>query len=257
MSPSAQQATDATGPDSTAPPTEAKAKSAFSTSDMKPANKPMLVHQRWKAKQAIAREEEARAKEGKTKADGRAYGGRGGSMWVWAVARWMVWAVLGSVFLSRAVTNTWFWGHGSKYDSLDKVCSQPLIKSTTSPSQVQPSPANFVRPPALRTRARPQIRHLVIPPPPQHLSLAQLARHDGSDPRFPVYVALDGDVYDVSRGNGLKSYGPGGAYHFFAGRDAARAYVTGCFSDPAHLTYDTRGLDDGQLGVSTKDAGLT
>jgi len=42
-------------------------------------------------------------------------------------------------------------------------------------------------------------------------------------------------------------YGPGGAYGFFSGKAAARAFVTGCFKDD--LTHDIRGLDPTQLAV--------
>ncbi|QRW15987.1 cytochrome b5 [Rhizoctonia solani] len=76
-------------------------------------------------------------------------------------------------------------------------------------------------------------------------SEAQLAKFDGSDPLKPVYIAIDGDVYDVSEGRRI--YGPGGSYHSFAGKDAARAYTTGCFQ--THLTHDTRGLNEKELGV--------
>lgn len=53
-------------------------------------------------------------------------------------------------------------------------------------------------------------------------------------------MAVNGTVFDVSA-NKL-TYGPGGSYHFFAGRDATRAYVTGCFLDD--LTPDLRGVEE-------------
>lgn len=93
---------------------------------MKTANKPMLVHQRWKAKQAAAAAAEAGEKEGKRKADGTAYvrGGAtssSGTGWVGQVVRVIVGAVLASVFLSRAITNTWVWGYTTNYNSIDQV----------------------------------------------------------------------------------------------------------------------------------------
>jgi len=83
-----------------------------------------------------------------------------------------------------------------------------------------------------------------------------LAQYDGSDPNKPIYLAIEylyfakclinsGDVYDVSANRRI--YGPGGGYGFFAGRDAARAFVTGCFKED--LTHDIRGLDPRQLEV--------
>jgi predicted heme/steroid binding protein len=81
--------------------------------------------------------------------------------------------------------------------------------------------------------------------PERLLTETELARYDGSDPTSPIYVALDGSVFDVT--SGRATYGPGGAYHHFAGRDAARAFITGCFK--THLTHDLRGLDARQLEV--------
>ena len=37
-------------------------------------------------------------------------------------------------------------------------------------------------------------------------------------------------------------YGLGGSYHFFSGRDATRAFVTGCFDED--LTPDIRGVEE-------------
>ncbi|KAG2179859.1 hypothetical protein INT43_003645, partial [Umbelopsis isabellina] len=75
------------------------------------------------------------------------------------------------------------------------------------------------------------------------LSEQELAKYDGSNPSLPVYIAIDGEVFDVTKGRGW--YAPGGSYSFFAGRDAARAYATGCFKE--HLTHDLRGLGENQL----------
>lgn len=60
-----------------------------------------------------------------------------------------------------------------------------------------------------------------------------------------VRAKVSGDVYDVSANRRI--YGPGGGYGFFAGKDAARAFVTGCFKED--LTHDIRGLDPKQMDV--------
>ncbi|ORY16471.1 hypothetical protein BCR34DRAFT_622406 [Clohesyomyces aquaticus] len=67
----------------------------------------------------------------------------------------------------------------------------------------------------------------------------QLRAYDGTDPKKPIYLALNGTIYDVSASP--QTYGPGGSYHFFAGRDAARAFLTGCFQED--LTPDLRGVE--------------
>ncbi|KAF8803744.1 cytochrome b5 [Phlegmacium glaucopus] len=69
----------------------------------------------------------------------------------------------------------------------------------------------------------------------------QLTQYNGQDGR-PLYLAIDGDVYDVSKG---AAYQPGGSYHHFVGTDAARAFGTGCFQ--THRTHDTRGLTEKEL----------
>jgi len=63
----------------------------------------------------------------------------------------------------------------------------------------------------------------------------------------PIYLALMGRVYDVTKGKDF--YGPGGGYSFFTGTDGTRAFVTGDFT-PSGLTDDISDLDDGDyLGV--------
>ena len=74
---------------------------------------------------------------------------------------------------------------------------------------------------------------------PVYLTDAELLAYDGSDPAKPIYLALNGTIYDVSAGRRI--YGPGGSYNVFAGKDAARGFVTGCFAEDA--TPDLRGVE--------------
>ncbi|KAI8907484.1 cytochrome b5-like heme/steroid binding domain-containing protein [Powellomyces hirtus] len=78
---------------------------------------------------------------------------------------------------------------------------------------------------------------------PIALTTEELRQYDGKDPSKPIYIAINGDIYDVSASPHY--YGPEGGYKFFAGRDAARAYITGCFE--THLTHDLRGLNEAQI----------
>ncbi|KAI9144305.1 cytochrome b5-like heme/steroid binding domain-containing protein, partial [Paraphysoderma sedebokerense] len=75
------------------------------------------------------------------------------------------------------------------------------------------------------------------------LTPEELALYNGTDPTKPIYLAVIGDVFDVTAGKDY--YGPEGGYKFFAGRDAGRAFATGCFE--SHLTNDLRGLTDDQI----------
>ena len=54
----------------------------------------------------------------------------------------------------------------------------------------------------------------------------------------PVYLAIRGRVFDVTRGKNF--YGPGGPYSNFAGRDASRGLACGSF-DESMLTKDLDG----------------
>ncbi|KZW04418.1 cytochrome b5 [Exidia glandulosa HHB12029] len=71
----------------------------------------------------------------------------------------------------------------------------------------------------------------------------RLAQFDGTYESKPIYLAIDGDVFDVSASR--HTYGPGGSYHIMAGKDMARAFGTGCFKE--HQTHDTRGMSEQEL----------
>ncbi|KAJ5991788.1 Cytochrome b5 [Penicillium sp. IBT 35674x] len=88
---------------------------------------------------------------------------------------------------------------------------------------------------------------------PVSLTPAQLSLYDGSDESLPIYLAVNGSIFDVSANPGM--YGPGGGYHFFAGRDATRAFVTGCFSDD--LTPDLSGVEEMFMPVEDVEESLT
>lgn len=51
-----------------------------------------------------------------------------------------------------------------------------------------------------------------------NLTVDQLSEFNGTDPEKPIYIAMDGLIYDVSVGK--KYYQPDGAYHYIAGKDA-------------------------------------
>jgi predicted heme/steroid binding protein len=68
------------------------------------------------------------------------------------------------------------------------------------------------------------------------LTETQLSSYDGRTPGEPIYLAIDGDVYDVTAGR--ESYGPGGSYSIFAGRDAAR----GTLFDDSNLLHENKSV---------------
>jgi len=55
-------------------------------------------------------------------------------------------------------------------------------------------------------------------------TVQELKAYDGTQPDGRVLVAVNGHVYDVTKGR--KFYGPGGPYSAFGGRDASRGLAT-------------------------------
>ncbi|KAF6831356.1 heme steroid binding domain-containing protein [Colletotrichum plurivorum] len=74
---------------------------------------------------------------------------------------------------------------------------------------------------------------------PIALTPEQLLAYDGSDPEKPIYLAINNTIFDVSANPRI--YGPGGSYNVFAGHDASRGFVTGCFLEDR--TPDMRGVE--------------
>ncbi|KAI4254606.1 MAG: hypothetical protein L6R42_007124 [Xanthoria sp. 1 TBL-2021] len=90
------------------------------------------------------------------------------------------------------------------------------------------------KPPPALSKAPPPIVFRTFTPP-------MLKPYNGEN-NMPVYLAVNGKVFDVS--NGRNFYGPGGPYENFAGRDASRGLACGSF-DEDMLTKDLEGpLDD-------------
>lgn len=71
----------------------------------------------------------------------------------------------------------------------------------------------------------------------------ELAAFNGSS-GGPLYLALLGDVFDVSEGT--RFYGPGGAYSGFVAKDASAAFLSGNFT-PEGLHDDVSGLTPDEL----------
>ncbi len=59
----------------------------------------------------------------------------------------------------------------------------------------------------------------VVQPGIKTMGARELSGFDGTDPDKPIYLALDGFVYDVSAGKSY--YVAGGTYHFLAGKDSS------------------------------------
>ncbi|KRY77118.1 Membrane-associated progesterone receptor component 2 [Trichinella pseudospiralis] len=83
-------------------------------------------------------------------------------------------------------------------------------------------------------------------PPPmkrRYMTVEQLRQYDGTDADGRICIAVNGDIYDVTRKKEL--YGQGGPYGLFAGRDASRClakfstemvHIKDSYDDLADLT---------------------
>ena len=81
------------------------------------------------------------------------------------------------------------------------------------------------------------------------LTADELAKHDGSDPNIPVYIAILGRIYDVEKGR--RHYEVGSGYNVFAGRDSTPSFVTGKFARE-EATDDVKDLSPEEM-MSVKE----
>lgn len=72
----------------------------------------------------------------------------------------------------------------------------------------------------------------------------ELSLYNGKQDSKGLYLALLGQIFDVNKGK--KHYGPGGAYHFMAGKDASLSFITGD-STESELTDDVSSVSPLQV----------
>ncbi|RKP28149.1 putative progesterone binding protein [Syncephalis pseudoplumigaleata] len=84
----------------------------------------------------------------------------------------------------------------------------------------------------------------LAPPLDTPYTAAELAKHDGSDPSLPTYVAVKGVIFDVSTSD---MYKPGSKYgQLFAGKDASRALAMSSLK-AEDCTPNLEGLSESEL----------
>lgn len=79
------------------------------------------------------------------------------------------------------------------------------------------------------------------------LTEEDLKAYDGTDPDKPIYLGINGIIFDVSASPAF--YGPGGHYNHFVGKDATRAWVTECWDEPEQFTWR---MDDVEIMFKPK-----
>lgn len=84
------------------------------------------------------------------------------------------------------------------------------------------------------------------PPHVGDITLEEMSKCTGEDPFRPILFAVRGQVYDVTEGRAF--YGPGGAYHVFAGREVSRALARMVVTE-AECTGDLSDVDERQMAT--------
>ncbi|KAK5857915.1 hypothetical protein PBY51_011124 [Eleginops maclovinus] len=89
-----------------------------------------------------------------------------------------------------------------------------------------------------------KLKHKTSNKPVRLFTEEELGRYDGREEGQPIYMAIKGVVFDVTKGR--EFYGKGAPYNALVGKDSTRA-VAKMSLDPADLTSDISGLSEDQL----------
>ena len=84
------------------------------------------------------------------------------------------------------------------------------------------------------------------PPKDDPFTPEELSKFNGSDASKPVYVAIKGQIFDVSPKREM--YSPGKGYHIFAGKDGSAGLGKSSLK-PEDAISDYSGLDEKELKV--------
>ncbi|PFH46946.1 hypothetical protein AMATHDRAFT_153343 [Amanita thiersii Skay4041] len=84
----------------------------------------------------------------------------------------------------------------------------------------------------------------LAPPKDDPFTPEELRKYDGSTPGNPIYVAIKGTIFDVTRK--VDVYGPGKSYNIFAGKDGSKGLGMSSLN-PEDAIADYSGLDEKDL----------
>ncbi|KAJ3045049.1 hypothetical protein HK097_001302 [Rhizophlyctis rosea] len=87
------------------------------------------------------------------------------------------------------------------------------------------------------------------PPGNREFSASELANYNGSDPEQPVYLAIKGTVFDVSKARAM--YTPPAGYSVFAGKDASRGLAKSSLK-PEDCVANIDGLSEEETATLEK-----
>ncbi|KAL0969498.1 hypothetical protein UPYG_G00228090 [Umbra pygmaea] len=89
-----------------------------------------------------------------------------------------------------------------------------------------------------------KLKHKQASKPVRLFTEEDLKQYDGSEEGQPIYMAIKGVVFDVTKGK--EFYGKGAPYNTLVGKDCTRA-VAKMSLEPSDLTSDITGLTEEQL----------